>query len=104
METPDGQKKQQEIIAQMGQISEKLLNTIFAKVLQSDKTQVHQALNLVNQKGKINADVNVTYTGKQAPKLAEIASFTPNDWAQSGVTRSCNDVYRCANRTRFIKR
>lgn len=82
METPDGQKKQQEIIAQMGQISEKLLNTIFAKVLQSDKTQVHQALNLVNQKGKINADVNVTYTGKQAPKLAEIASFTPNDWAQ----------------------
>ena len=54
METPDGQKKQQEIIAQMGQISEKLLNTIFAKVLQSDKTQVHQALNLVNQKGKIN--------------------------------------------------
>jgi uncharacterized protein YdgA (DUF945 family) len=82
METPDGQKKQQEIITQMGQISEKLLNTIFAKVLQTDKTQIHQVLNLVNEKGKINADVNVTYTGKQAPKLNELASFTPNDWAK----------------------
>jgi hypothetical protein len=81
-ETPDGQKKQQEIMAQMGQTSEKLLNTIFAKVLQTDKTQIHQVLNLVNQKGKINADINLLYTGKQTPKLMELASYTPNDWAQ----------------------
>lgn len=33
-------------------------------------------------KGKINADVNVTYTGKQAPKLGGNCQFTQNDWAQ----------------------
>ncbi len=33
-------------------------------------------------KGKLNASIDLTYTGKEPPKLMEMVSYGPNDWAK----------------------
>ncbi|UJS23632.1 DUF945 family protein [Thiothrix winogradskyi] len=81
METPEGQQKQQELMTQLTDTTGKVVETLFAKVLKTDKSRLHTTLLAESPKGKLNADVDLTYTGKTAPDMMALASYGPNEWA-----------------------
>ncbi|MDQ5768961.1 DUF945 family protein [Thiothrix subterranea] len=81
-ETPEGQQKQQELMTQLTDTTGKVVETLFAKVLKTDKSRLHTTLLTESPKGKLNADVDLTYTGKAAPDMMALASYGPNDWAK----------------------
>lgn len=82
METPEGQQKQQELMTQLTDTTGKVVETLFAKVLKTDKSRLHTTLLAESPKGKLNADVDLTYTGKTAPDMMALASYGPNEWAK----------------------
>lgn len=82
METPEGQKKQQELMEKVSKSSEQMISVIFSKVLKTGKSRVHNVLNAESPKGKLNADIDLTYTGKTAPSMVELIGFGPDDWAK----------------------
>lgn len=82
METPEGQQKMQELMGNLSQKSEQMIDAIFSKVLQTGKSRMHHVLLAESPKGKLNADVDLTYTGQGAPSMMELASYSPNDWGK----------------------
>jgi len=82
METPEGQQKQQELMEKVSKTSEQVVNTIFSKVLKTGKSRLHSVLAAESTKGKLNADIDLTYTGKTAPNMMELASYGPADWSK----------------------
>ena len=36
----------------------------------------------IRDRGKLNADVDLTYTGQGAPSMTDLVAFGPNDWAK----------------------
>jgi uncharacterized protein YdgA (DUF945 family) len=83
METPEGQKKQQELIQKMSQTGEQVMDTIFSKVLISGKSRLHTVLMAESPKGKLNADIDLTYAGQgKPPSMMELLTYGPNDWAK----------------------
>ncbi len=81
-ETPEGQQKQQELMTKLTDTTGKVVNTLFGKVLKTDKSRLHTTLLAESAKGKLNADIDLTYTGKGAPDMMALASFGANDWAK----------------------
>ncbi len=81
METPEGQQKQQELMTQLTDATGKVVETLFAKVLKTDKSRLHTTLLAESPKGKLNAAVDLTYTGKTAPDMMTLVSYGPNEWA-----------------------
>lgn len=82
METPEGQQKMQELMTNTSQKAEEMIEVIFTKVLKTDKSRMQHALMAESPKGKLNASIDLTYTGKEPPKLMEMVSYGPNDWAK----------------------
>jgi uncharacterized protein YdgA (DUF945 family) len=82
METPEGQQKQQELMDKVNKSSEQIIAALFGKVLKTDKSRIHSVLMAESPKGKLNADIDLTYTGKAAPAMMELASYGANDWAK----------------------
>ncbi|WGZ92823.1 MAG: DUF945 family protein [Candidatus Thiothrix putei] len=81
-ETPEGQQKQQALMTQLTDTTGKVVETLFGKVLKTDKSRVHSTLLAESAKGKLNADIDLTYTGKEAPDLMALAGYAPNEWAK----------------------
>ncbi|SEA32808.1 Uncharacterized conserved protein YdgA, DUF945 family [Thiothrix caldifontis] len=82
METPEGQQKQQALMTQLTDTTGKIVETLFGKVLKTDKSRVHSTLLAESAKGKLNADIDLTYTGKEIPDLMALAGYGPNEWAK----------------------
>lgn len=82
METPEGQKKQQELMEKVSKNSEQMIGLVFSKVLKTGKSRLHNVLTAESPKGKLNADVDLTYTGQGAPSMTDLVAFGPNDWAK----------------------
>lgn len=82
METPEGQKKQQELMDKVSSTGEKMLSTAFSKVLKTDKSQLHVKIDADSPKGKANADMDLLYVGKGAPDMMQLASYSAVDWAK----------------------
>lgn len=82
METPEGQQKMQELMANISQKSEQMVGAIFSKLLKTDKSRMHHVLMAESPKGKLNADIDLTYTGQGSPGMMELVSYGPNDWAK----------------------
>ncbi|WMP18018.1 DUF945 family protein [Thiothrix lacustris] len=81
-ETPEGQQKQQELMTKLTETGGKIVDTLFRKVLKTDKSRLHTTLLAEGSKGKLNADIDLTYTGKEAPDMMDLASYGANDWAK----------------------
>ncbi|WML90339.1 DUF945 family protein [Thiothrix lacustris] len=81
-ETPEGQQKQQELMTKLTETGGKIVDTLFGKVLKTDKSRVHTTLLAESPKGKLNADIDLTYVGKEAPDMMALASYNANDWAK----------------------
>lgn len=81
-ETPEGQQKQQELMTQLSDTTGKAVETLFAKVLKTDKSRLHTTLVTESPKGKLSAGIDLTYTGKEAPDLIKLAGYETNDWAK----------------------
>lgn len=82
METPEGQKKQQELMDKISKTGEQMLNMVFSKVLKTDKSQMHLNFAAESAKGKANADVNLVYAGTGTPDMMQLATYGANDWAK----------------------
>lgn len=82
METPEGQKKQQELMQKVSETSEQMVGLLFSKVLKTGQSRLHNVISAESPKGKFNSDVDLTYTGQGAPGMTELVSFGPNDWAK----------------------
>ena len=82
METPEGQKKQQELMDKINKTGEQMVSTVFGKVLKADKSQVHLNLAAESTKGKANADLDLIYTSKTTPDMMQMASYSAVDWAK----------------------
>lgn len=82
METPEGQQKQQELMTKLTEASGKMVNVMFGKVLKTDQSHLHSVLLAESPKGKLNADIDLTYTGTGAPDMMALASYGANDWAK----------------------
>lgn len=82
METPEGQQKQQELMTKLTETTGKVVETLFGKVLKTDKSRLHTTLLAESPKGKLNADIDLTYTGKDAPDMMALAGYGPNEWAK----------------------
>ncbi|MEN9502414.1 MAG: hypothetical protein RI964_1699 [Pseudomonadota bacterium] len=82
METLEGQKKQQELMDKISKTGEQMLNTVFSKVLKTDKSQMHLNFAAESAKGKANADVNLVYAGTGTPDMMQLATYGANDWAK----------------------
>lgn len=82
METPEGQQKQQELMDKINQTAEQVMEVAFGKVLKTGKSHLRSTLLAESAKGKLNADVDLTYAGQGAPKLMEMASFGPDEWGK----------------------
>lgn len=81
-ETPEGQQKQQELMTRLTETSGKVVETLFGKVLKTDKSRLHTTLLAESPKGKLNADIDLTYTGKEVPDMMALSSYGANDWAK----------------------
>ncbi len=82
METPEGQKKQQELMQKVSETSNQMVGLLFSKVLKTGKSRLHNVVSAESPKGKFNSDIDLTYTGQGAPGMTELVSFGPNDWAK----------------------
>jgi uncharacterized protein YdgA (DUF945 family) len=82
METPEGQKKQQELMEKINSSSEQMMGLVFNKVLKTGKSRVRNVLKAESPKGKLNADIDLTYTGQGSPSMMDLIAFGPNDWAK----------------------
>lgn len=82
METPEGQKKQQELMQKVSESGEEMVGLLFGQVLKTGKSRLHNVVKAESPKGTFNADIDLTYTGQGAPGVTELASFGPNDWAK----------------------
>ncbi len=82
METPEGQQKQQELMTKLTETTGKVVEILFGKVLKTDKSRLHTTLLAESTKGKLNADIDLTYTGKDTPDLMTLASYGANEWAK----------------------
>lgn len=81
-DTPEGQKKQQELMDKVSKSGEQMVGVIFGKLLKADKSRLHNALAAESVKGKLNADIDLTYTGKAAVTMTDLISYGANDWAK----------------------
>lgn len=82
METPEGQQQFQSLMERINSKTEEMVEVAFAKVLKKDQSRVRNVLHVENAQGKLDADIDLTYTGEGTPDLMTIASFGPNDWGQ----------------------
>lgn len=81
-ETPDGQQKQQELMTKISDLSGKMAEALLGKTLKTGKSRMHTVVSAESPKGKLNTDIDLTYTGQGAPDLMTLASYTPNDWGK----------------------
>lgn len=81
-ETPEGQQKQQELMTKLTESTGKVVETLFGKVLKTGKSRLHSTLLAESPKGKLNADIDLTYTGTATPDVMTLASYGANDWAK----------------------
>lgn len=81
-ETPEGQQKQQELMTKISDLSGKMAEALFGKTLKTDKSRLHTLLLAESPKGKLNADIDLTYVGQGTPDLMTLATYTPNDWGK----------------------
>ena len=80
LDTPEGQRKQQELMDKVNQSSEKMLGILFSNVLKTDKSQLHVNVVAENAKGKGNADLNLVYAGTTPPDTNQLLTYSALDW------------------------
>jgi uncharacterized protein YdgA (DUF945 family) len=66
-QNPEGQDKMMELVGQMQDVSQRMLQVLFEKVLIAGKSQVDGQLILTGDKGDTNLDLTVVYTGSKEP-------------------------------------
>lgn len=82
LETPEGQKQQEELLNKINETGSKMVEAIFAKTLKTDKSRLQTKVVAESPKGKLNGSLDLTYTGTATPDLMTLASYTPNDWGK----------------------
>lgn len=82
LETPEGQQQQEAFARQIEEMGGKVVETLFNKTLQADKSRIQLTLQGEGNKGKLNGNIDLTYTGQGKPDLAALANYTADDWGK----------------------
>jgi uncharacterized protein YdgA (DUF945 family) len=66
-QNPEGQDKMMELVGQMQDVSQRMLQVLFEKVLIAGQSQIDGQLQLTGGKGDTDLDLTVVYTGSKEP-------------------------------------